>query len=99
MNIRELADEVERLHRRIHLFVDDEVWANEIITACHNVAQTRYDSYLEVLESALQMLYNTQLDTLKDQPWIFSTPVTQLVSLVYPKTGTPRSKALALRFP
>jgi len=87
MNLHEIRDEVERLHWRIHLAVDSEVWAEQIITACYNQSVATVEPYTVVLAGVAEMLYKMQLDTFKDEPWIFSTLQTRLVYSVFPKAG------------
>ena len=49
------ADEIERLHRRLDLFMG-EVWADQMKTALANAARTGSKSYLTLLQETVDML-------------------------------------------
>lgn len=48
-------EQIERLHRRLGLFLGQE-WAEQLIIALHNISKASNRSYLELLEEAAEIV-------------------------------------------
>jgi len=48
-------EQIERLHRRLALFLGD-VWSEQLIIALHNISKTSERSYRDLLEEAAEIV-------------------------------------------